>query len=208
MLGDLLAGWNDFRSRTWLVFANVVAAVGNALVVAPFLVVGPAVADEALGGAGAWALILAAFGAGSILGGVVALRVRPRRPMLVGLGLTGLHALPLSLLAVEAPAPLIALAAVAAGSQLSLLNTLWETTLQRLVPPQLLSRVVAYDWLSSSVFAPIGYALAGVLAGSWLGIEATLWLAVAVALGLAATVPAIGDVRRLEISPHPVSNDR
>ena len=207
MLGDLLAGWNDFRSRTWLVFANVVAALGNALVIAPFLVIGPAVADEALGGAGAWGLIAAAFGGGSILGGLVALRLRPRRPMLVGLGLTCLHAIPLALLAVEAPAAAIALGALAAGSQLTLLNTLWETTLQRLVPAHLLSRVVAYDWLSSSVFAPAGYALAGVLAGSLLGIDATLWLAVAVALGLAAIVPAIGDVRRLELPPEPLAPD-
>ena len=127
--------------------------------------------------------------------------------MLVGLGLTCLHAIPLALLAVEAPAAAIALGALAAGSQLTLLNTLWETTLQRLVPAHLLSRVVAYDWLSSSVFAPAGYALAGVLAGSLLGIDATLWLAVAVALGLAAIVPAIGDVRRLELPPEPLDPD-
>ena len=199
MLRDLLAGWNDFRSRTWLLFANLVAAVGNALVIAPFLVIGPAVAKTALRGAGAWGLIAAAFGAGSIAGGVVALRYRPRRPMLVGLSLTCLHAGPLALLALEASAPVIAVAAFVAGSQLTLLNTLWETTLQELVPAHLLSRVVAYDWLTASVFAPFGYAVAGILAGPLLGVDATLWLAAAVALALAAAVPLIRDVRELEL---------
>jgi predicted MFS family arabinose efflux permease len=199
MLSDLVEGWNDFRGRTWLVAANAIAALGNAVVLAPFLVVGPAVAKEALGGASAWALIAAMFGAGSVAGGIVAFRLRPRRPMLVGLSLTGLHAGPLALLAVRAPAIAVAVAAFVSGSQLTLLNALWETTLQRLVPAHLLSRVAAYDWVSSLVFAPLGYALAGLLAGSLLGVDGTLWFAVACALGLAAIVPLIGDLRRLEL---------
>jgi predicted MFS family arabinose efflux permease len=203
LLRDLAAGWNDFRARTWLVAANVIAALGNALVLAPFLVVGPAVARASLGGAGAWALIAAAFGAGSIAGGVAALRLRPRRPMLVGLSLTGLHGGPVALLALHAPPGIIAAAAFAAGGQLTLLNTLWETTLQRLVPPHLLSRVVAYDWVSSSVCAPLGYVVAGLLAGALLGVSGTLWLAFGIAVGLAAVAPLIPDVRQLELPPEP-----
>jgi MFS family permease len=205
VFGDLAAGWNEFRSRTWLVTANVIAALGNALVLAPFLVIGPVVAKASLGGAGAWALIAAAFGAGAVAGGVLAYRVRPRRPMLVGLSLTGLHAAPLALLAVRAPAPVIAVAAFVSGTQLTLLNTLWETALQQLVPPHLVSRVVAFDWVSSIVFAPIGYALAGVFAGSVLGVAPTLWLAAGIALALAAVVPLVGDVRRLELTRLPAT---
>lgn len=199
LVQDLRAGWTEFRSRTWLVTANIVAALGNALVLAPFLVIGPAVCRTSLSGAGAWALISASFGAGAVAGGIVALRVRPRRPILIGLSLTALHAGPLALLALRAPAIVIAIASFAAGSQLTFLNVLWETTLQRLIPPHLLSRVVAYDWVSALVFAPIGYAVAGALAGGALGVNRTLWMAAGVAVLLAAVVPLVGDVRRLEL---------
>jgi hypothetical protein len=36
-----------------------------------------------------------------------------------------------------------------------------ETTLQAHLPPRLLARIVAYDWLASLVFQPVGYAVAG-----------------------------------------------
>ena len=47
------------------------------------LALGPVVADRDLGGAAAWGVITAAFGVGTILGNVAALRIRPSRPMLV-----------------------------------------------------------------------------------------------------------------------------
>lgn len=140
---ELAAGWREFRSRRWLISANVIAALSNALVLAPLMVIGPAIAKAHLGGPGAWGLIVAFFGAGAIAGGIVALRVRPRRPLLVGLTLSALDALPLVLLALHAPAIAIALAAVAVGGQITFLNTLWETTLQRFIAADLLSRVAA-----------------------------------------------------------------
>jgi hypothetical protein len=45
-------------------------------------VLGPAVAQERLGGAGAWAAILTAAGIGAIAGGVAALRQHPCRPLI------------------------------------------------------------------------------------------------------------------------------
>ncbi len=200
-LHELVAGWREFRSRGWLISANIIAALSNALVLAPFVVIGPAVAKAHLGGPGAWGLIGACYGAGAIAGGIVAVRVRPRRPLLVGLTLSGLAALPLILLAVHAPAILTAIAAATTGAQITLLNTLWETTLQRLVPSDRLSRVAAYDWMFSLSFTPIGYALAGLLAGSVLGITPTLILAAAVALVLAASAPLIPNIRQLELPP-------
>jgi hypothetical protein len=80
------------------------------------------------------------------------------------------------------------------------LNTLWQTTLQRLIPSHLISRVVAYDWLASLVFMPIGYAVAGALAGSVLGVTPTLWLMAAIGLGLTIAVPLSSDLRHLELS--------
>jgi hypothetical protein len=59
----------------------LVAGVAN-MAAAPFFVLGPAIAKDSLGGAGAWALIVAAFSVGSFAGGLVAFRFRPRRPFL------------------------------------------------------------------------------------------------------------------------------
>ena len=47
--------------------------------------------------------------------------------------------------------------------------------------------------------APVGFVLAGVLAGSVLGVTGTLWLASAVALLLAAATPLTPSVRTLEM---------
>src|SRR4029450_2939069 len=61
---DLADGWRVFRSETWLWVDGVYSALGNCAVFAPFLALGPVVALRCLGGAGAWATIMAALGGG------------------------------------------------------------------------------------------------------------------------------------------------
>ncbi len=48
---DLADGWRIFRSQTWLWVDGVDAAIGNCMVFAPFLALGPVVALRSLGGA-------------------------------------------------------------------------------------------------------------------------------------------------------------
>ena len=80
---ELAAGWGEFRSRTWLWAIVLSASILLFGVVAPFQVLGPLVSKEPLGGAAAWALILTAFALGAVVGGAIALRWRPARPLLV-----------------------------------------------------------------------------------------------------------------------------
>ncbi|TME19967.1 MAG: MFS transporter [Chloroflexi bacterium] len=98
---ELRAGWRIFRSRTWLWVDGVFSALGSFAVLAPLLALGPIVAQRSLGGAPAWATIVAAFGIGSVLGGMVLLRVQPARPLRAGVPLLALLALPTSLLALR-----------------------------------------------------------------------------------------------------------
>jgi hypothetical protein len=56
------------------------------------------------------------------------------------------------------------LGALLAGLGLMLGNTLWETTLQRHVPSESLSRVSSYDWFGSMLINPLGFALVGLVA--------------------------------------------
>ena len=208
MVRDLIEGWHEFRSRTWLVLANVHAAIANVTMLAPFYVIGPAVAKRSLGGAGSWALIVACFGIGLVAGGLISLTLRPRRPMLVGLAATISNVPALVLLAVRAPVIVIALSAIPAGAALTFLNTVWETTLQQQVRPQLLSRLVAYDWLASLVFQPLGYTAAGLVAAHALGLSGTLWLGAAIGSVSTVFIVSLPSIRTLEARPAVFTADK
>lgn len=71
------------RLPPWLWSIVVAFAFVNAAFAAGMQTLGPVVADETVGRA-AWGLVLAAQAAGMVLGGLLALRVRFRRPLLAG----------------------------------------------------------------------------------------------------------------------------
>jgi hypothetical protein len=195
-LRDLHDGWREFRSRDWLVAGVAAAGIGN-MALAVFFVLGAAIAKADLGGAGAWALILSAFSVGNLLGGIVALRIRPRRPFFAAFLAYTPFAIPVVLLALHMPAPAIAVGACLAGLGLLLGNALWETTLQQQVPPGVLSRVVAYDWFGSLAFQPVGFAIVGPLAEG-IGKSPTLWLSAAAMLSVTTWALSLPSVRSIE----------
>jgi predicted MFS family arabinose efflux permease len=195
-LSDLREGWREFSSRTWVWVIVLSASIGN-MMTSIFAVLGVVIAKNSLGGPLAWTVILAALGAGSFLGGIVALRIHVRRPLFFGSSLVGFLALPMALLALRVPALVVAAGALLAGAGNMIFNSLWETALQRHVPPSALSRVSAYDWFGSMAFAPIGLAVAGPVAAA-IGTSTTLWIATAGSLGVAVLAVATPSVRRLE----------
>jgi MFS family permease len=196
---DLLEGWEEVVSRTWVWVVVVLAALGNAAG-SIFNVLGVVVAKEDLGGAGAWAAIVATGGLGSLIGGTVALRIEPRRPLAFGAAAFTGYSLPIILLALHAPVELIAAGALFAGAGAMIFNALWETTLQRHIPAAALSRVSAYDWFGSLAFAPLGMVLAGPLAAA-IGTSAALWVAAAVVLSESLVALSIPSIRRLPPRP-------
>ncbi|WP_242905008.1 MFS transporter [Actinomadura terrae] len=199
---DLLDGWTEFRSRTWVWVVVAASFTANALF-AVFLVLGPAAVRDEAGGATAWAAIVAAFGTGSLLGGLAVLRHRPRRPLRAGMLAVALFPLPTLGLAAHLPAVAVAAPALLGGAGLTVFNALWQTTLQRHVPDRALSRVSAYDWFGSLAGQPVGQAAAGPLAAG-VGLHRALWLAggVQVAAMLATlAVPAVRDLPAAEEPP-------
>ena len=197
-LAELRHGWREFSARSWLVAVVCGAAVVNAIYFPAIQVLGPTVAQESLGGSGSWAAIATAMGVGALIGGGVALSIRPRRPLLLGEGLILLIVLPVAALALPAPTAAIAFAALIAGAVGSLAQILFETAWVQHVPPPVRTRVSAYDWFGSLALEPLGLALVGPLAVA-IGTSETLWLsAAAIALCLAA-VYALPSVRRLEV---------
>jgi MFS family permease len=173
-LADLRDGWGEFVGRTWVWTIVLVASLMN-MFFAGFAVLGPVVAKHQLGGAGAWGLISAGLGLGSLLGGVLILRHQPARPLRTGCWCLALFGLPLFALAPPLPALAVAATTIVASAGLMVFNGLWETALQQHVPSRALSRVSAYDWFGSLACQPIGYAIVGPLAAS-IGVHVTLWL--------------------------------
>jgi MFS family permease len=192
---ELHEGWREVTSRSWvwsiLVFSGLANMAGQV-----FFILGAYVAKHDLGGAGAWALISSAFGIGAIAGGITVLHLRFRRPLRTACFTFSFFALPPALLALGVSAGGVAAGALLAGLAASLGNTLWETTLQRHIPRNALSRVSAYDWLVSLGLAPVGQVLVGPISAG-IGIDATLWGAVAIFLSGTVGTLSIRDVREL-----------
>lgn len=172
-LRELGQGWREVISRRWVWAGSASAAIASVAWLSSFSVLGPLVALRSLGGSSAWALIVAAFGVGAVLGNVVALQVRPRRPLFVAYAVTTGCSLSLFLLAGAAPAPLIAVTELYSGAAVVLVNVLWQTTLQEQIPPASFGRVTAFDMMGSMVLRPLGLLIAAPLA-ELVGVRATL----------------------------------
>jgi DHA3 family tetracycline resistance protein-like MFS transporter len=99
---------------------------------------------------------------GQVLGSVWLGRIpRLHRRGLIAYG--GLLASGLAVLLYVLPGGVIgiALGALIFGASLAAFGLIWTTTLQEMVPGELLGRVSSIDYLGSFVLIPIGYALAG-----------------------------------------------
>lgn len=192
---DLRDGWRAFRARTWVWTYVACAALGN-LLWGAWSVLGPVVADRDLGGPAAWGAVLAAMGAGGLAGAVLAMRSRSSRPLVVATVAIAFLSLPLALLAARVPVAVLAGGALLAGVGLMLGNTVWESTLQRLIPIESLSRVSAYDWFGSLAFRPLGLAIWGPVAAAT-GLSTALWIAFSLLLASTLALLAVPDIRRL-----------
>jgi MFS family permease len=199
ILTDLRDGFHELTSRPWAV--AIIAAFGLfQLTYFPALnVLGPIVAKDHLGGAGAWGTILAVQSVGAVLGGLIALRIRVRRPLVwcelvvtpAGLLLAGL----------AVPLPLLALAAISAlvGAGFAIGNTLYLTAFQRNLPEHALSRISSYDWFGSLALNPIGYALIGPIAAT-LGAQQTLYVAAVLNFIVCVGVVLVPSVRHITMT--------
>jgi predicted MFS family arabinose efflux permease len=187
MVRELADGWWEFWARTWLWVVVVQFAFINMAYGGAFNVLGPVVAETHLGGAAAWGVIVAAQGAGLILGGVVSAKRRPKRPLVEGNSALLLQLPMLGSLAVAAPVPVVAAAAVLAGVGMEIFGVRWITTMHEQVPAGMQSRMFAYDALGSFVFIPVGQALAGPVE-SLIGTADAIWAGTAV---IAAAVLAV-----------------
>jgi MFS family permease len=201
LIDDFRAGWRAFRERTWVVAMVILFAVFHLVVFAPFLVLGPVVATQRLGGPAAWGIIMACQGGGALVGAGLALRMRFIHPLaLAALG-SAVAAAPLLTLAIPVPLVIVAASASLGGAASTLADTLWQTTLQTRTEPSILARVSSFDWLGSMALLPIGYSLSGIL-GATLGTTAVLAACIGIETTAVAVVLVIPTVRRADRLPN------
>ena len=192
---ELAEGWREVRSRQWLWASLLSFGVGN-FAWGAVQVLGPLVAEQDLNGAASWGFIATAGGAGGLMGGVVALRWRPSRPLLVGNVVILLLAPYVAAFVVPLPTAALAVLSLFAFGSIVVANTLWETVLQSSIPNETLSRVSSYDWAVSLVFMPLGFALWGPIS-DWIGVDATLLLSVAIIVASKLGVMLVPEVRAM-----------
>lgn len=198
--GDLVTGWREFRSRTWLWGVIVVFMFWQVTASGPTLTVAYSTialrhGDAALG------LIISAFGVGNVLGGFLAIRFRPRHPLRTGtFGLAMFLLLPFGT-GLGAPAAVLGLFFLVGGAGMAFWGVMFHTSVQTHVPLEVLGRVHAFDAAGSLVMKPVGQAVSGPVS---LAIGVTPVLFVATGMGVVACtllllVPAI---RNLEGRAH------
>lgn len=198
-VADLREGWVAFRSRRWVWTVVLYFAIGN-LLWGAWSALGPVVAERDLGGAAAWGGVLAAMGIGALAGSLLAANVNPRRPLFFAVLADGLFVLPLAFLAAVPPVPLIACGALLSCAGMALAISVWESTLQRHVPRESLSRLSSYDWFGSLAFYPVGLAVWGPVAAV-IGISTSLWLSFGLAVAATLALLSVPDIRHLPAVP-------
>ena len=169
---DLRQGWGEFRRQTWIWTTIVFFGIGN-FAFASYWVLGPVIAKRDLGGAPAWAALTAAFSVGAIVGGLLAMKIRPKKPLAASCMAAWVFLLQPLGMGLGLPLGVLIAISLVAGCGLAIHITLWFTVFQQNVPQESLSRVSSYDSFGSFVLLPLGAALAGPVAAV-VGVQETL----------------------------------
>ncbi|WP_406364328.1 MFS transporter [Streptomyces sp. NBC_01579] len=195
-VAELVDGWREFRARSWLWGVIAIWTVYGFTVMGPMLPLTAVEVTEAHG-SGAYGVMMAVNGAGSVLGGLLALRLRPRRPLAAGaIALTGV-CVNLVVLGLGMPVFALGVGQFVAGAAFAFWLVMWSTTVQTHVPPEALNRLHAYDVAGSLLMLAAGRALAGPVADAVGAPEVLLAGAVINAL-VVGVLLAARPIRRLE----------
>jgi MFS family permease len=196
VLAELREGWAEVRSRTWIWVIVAAFSLGLLTAFGPWMTLGPTISQETYDTAAVYGILASAMGAGTIAGALVGFRWRPRYPMRMGMLLALPLPISLGCFGLGLPVGVLLPVFVLAGMGIALFDIWWHTALAERVPPHMLSRVTAYDWMGSLALLPIGYVLAGPL-GEALGAVEVLTVGCALALAALAGALLFRDVRSL-----------
>jgi len=195
VLRDLRRGWVEFRSRTWMWSVIVIWVFFGLLVFGPLIPLGSQLIGARLGEA-AYGWVMASMGTGTVLGGLVAMRLRPERPLAAGaVALTGFACMPLSI-ALAPPLPAVMLGHLLGGAAWAFWSVMWSTSVQTLVHPEVLNRVTAYEVAGSVCGLAVGQALVGPVS-TLVAARDLLLLGTGVSAAVCAALLLVAPIRRL-----------
>ena len=139
---ELTAGWAHVRSRNWLCGGIAAWTFFNVFAYGPGtpLTASVVISTE---GATTYAWLSSASGIGMILGGLVAMRWRPPRPLRAGALVFTCSCLQPGLVAVDAPIRAQAVGFALTGGAVTIWGVMWNSSIQTHVPAPYLSRVYA-----------------------------------------------------------------
>ena len=164
---------------------------------------GPVLARDYLGGARAWGAILACYGGGAVIGGLLALGRRPRRPRL-GSTVTALgFPLPPLALALHLAVAAVAAGAVLAGAGSAFGGAIATTVTQQRLPADVLSRVGAFNMVGAFARGPLAFIAAGPAAAVF-GVRTVLGFGAAWAVFGTLAVLAAPAIRNLAWQENPL----
>ncbi|MEO8750432.1 MAG: MFS transporter [Allobranchiibius sp.] len=152
---ELREGWTYFRSTSWIWSVTAAFTVVNAVQTGVWQILGPVIATHTFGADG-WGAVLSVRAVGLLVMSVVMLRWTVRRPLVFGLMLQALGALPLLLLGLGVGVAVLAVGALLAGLGTSFMGVTWDTARHTHIPPQMMSRVSSYDDFGSYAAIPVG----------------------------------------------------
>jgi MFS family permease len=205
---ELAIGWRELRSRQWAWVVIAATSLALLLALAPFLTLGPTVADEEYGSAETYGVLMVALGAGTVVGSLVGLRWRPRFPIRFAMWWATIWPPAIAVFALAPPLWAVVPLFVLVGFGFAMFDVSWDTALQERIPPYALSRVSSFDWMGSLALLPIGYLLAGPLAEAFGAVEVLVaggLLALAVQV-IGLVTPGVWRLERLQPnSPRPSS---
>ena len=194
---DLRQGWQEFRARTWMWAVILIWMVYGVLLFGPLVPLGSVLIGDRLG-PNAYGLAVSFLGVGTVLGGLLALRLRPARPLAAGATAMALYTVLPLCVALGTDLPVLLAGHALGGGALAFWSVMWATSVQTHTPPAVLNRVSAYELAGSVSGIAIGQILAGpatALASpaQLLLVSAGVCLAGCVAL---LAIPAIRTLRR------------
>jgi len=200
VMTELRDGWVEVRSRRWILMIVTAFALAVVACFAPWMTLGATISADTYDTRAVYGILAAAMGAGTVGGALIGFRWRPRHPMRAGILLCLPWPLATCGFALGLPVALLLPVFVIAGLGVALFGIWWETALAERVPPHMLSRVSAYDWMGSLLLLPVGYVLAGPL-GEALGAHEVVLAGSAfalVALAASLLVREVWTLSRLE----------
>ena len=204
-LRELREGWSLFVGTTWLWVVVLAFGFLNAIHAGAWFTLGPALAKGTIGEQG-WGFVLSAESLGLLVMTVILLRVKLRRPLLVGMLGCALMGVPMVILGVEPHLLTLVLVTFVAGAGIEVFSIGWSLAMQENIEDDMLSRAYSYDALGSFVAMPIGQLAYGPL-GEAFGFRDVLLVSgvayVAIAL-LALVSRSVRDLERVDVPNVPV----